>query len=672
MPFEIPQQILDLNPRCVPIKVGRKSPAIFNWPNTSERASDIAKMSGHPDYDKYGIVLDEDMLVVDVDMHDDNKNGYASVAELLRVYGIDLKRDCNLLVESPSGGCHMYFKNDDAIELPKSTKDFPGIDFLGKGCQVIGPGSFHTENPGVYKIVKHEGKLSNLPRGMRQIASSRHEASYPSQVSDSPLDDFNTSSLGLSIIKAELDAQGYIVRPSNAADQYEFTRPGKKTSSYAISGNLNVKQSKDGRILLKNWSTNDPNNLPTEEAINLGEAFMYLRKLSSRSELIKTLVEMGFGTDTRLSSDQVDEIIRSMSNKTQGDDLEKSCPTQTLSQLKKSAPQRRPYVIHGLLRRGETMNLIAAPKTGKSWFVYNLAAKLATGGDFLGWTSPHNLKCMIVDNELHPEELAFRVGSVQDAMGLDFGDDLHFTCLRGTGVTVNYLEQKLDAANASRFDVIILDALYRFIPAGTSENDNAQMMLIYNTIDRIARTFDCSVICVHHSSKGNQSEKQVSDVGAGAGAISRAADTQVVLFPHDTDGLVCVEAITRSSETPKPRSARLEQFLWNLSEEDAVRKSENEPKQDKKKQKTVLNQMKRVARAKKVGEFLQNSSVIRPEDAQAVLGESKSVLRTLLRDHLAPSNIVEFKNYFYQRTEDWQERLHEFLIDPSTPNERES
>ena len=32
-----------------------------------------------------------------------------------------------------------------------------------------------------------------------------------------------------------------------------------------------------------------------------------------------------------------------------------------------------PPLIHGLLREGETMNVIAAPKTGKSWLVLNLA-----------------------------------------------------------------------------------------------------------------------------------------------------------------------------------------------------------------------------------------------------------------------------------------------------------
>ena len=668
MPFEIPQQILDMNPRCVPIRVGLKSPAIKDWPNTQVRAQDLDTTSDK--YDKYGIVLDEDMLVVDIDVHDDAKNGYASLSRIKDEHGIDLWSAASIVVESPSGGAHLYFNNPDLEKLPKSTQEFPGLDFLGKGCQVIGPGSSHATFAGTYKITRGNDLICDLPFGLSEVLNFQFEDVTPSSVTpeDSPLDSFNMSSEALEVIKGELEGAGYTVI-TKGDGTYEFVRPGVRESTYKISGTIGIK-SKNDRLLLRNFSTSDPSGFPSDAAVTLAEAFRILKGLTM-DQLPNELRTLGYGSSSDISDDEVKRIQDEMrSARTRGDDLEESYPTQTLDELRKASPERRPYVIEGLLRRGETMNLIAAPKTGKSWFVYNLAARLATGGEFLGWTSPHNLKCMIVDNELHPEELAFRVGSVQDAMEVNFGDDLHFTCLRGAAVDMNHIEQKLVASGASRFDVIILDALYRFIPAGTSENDNAQMMLIYNTIDRIARTFDCSVICVHHASKGNQNEKQVSDVGAGAGAISRAADTQVVLFPHEQEGMVCVEAITRSSKTPKSRSATLDGFLWTLCDDEAVRKNDQEPKQDKKAQSTIQNQMKRSARARKVQEFLEKNPIIRPEDAQEVLGESKTVLRTLLRDHLMPAGVVEFKQFFYQKTEAWSDNLAQFIKDPSTPTER--
>lgn len=668
MPFEIPPRILELNPRCVPIKPGRKQPAIVDWPNTQVRAQDLDQSAN--EFDKYGIVIDDDMVVVDVDVHEDSKNGYASLTRIKDDHGIDLFKQASIVVESPSGGSHLYFKKSKDLKLPKSTNEFPGIDFLQKGSQVIGPGSKHSTFEGHYEISRDNGTLSEIPHDLKTLFSHKTEeiVSHSPIVEESPLDSFNTSQSAVDVIKKELELSGYTVI-TDGQGSCTFIRPGVRDSSYKISGTLG-KESKNGRLLLRNFSTSDPLGFPSDASITLCEAYRILKGLKME-DLPTSLKDIGYGNDYSMSADEIKDIQESIrSARTQGEDLEDSYPTQTLAELKKSSPDRRPYVIDGLLRRGETLNLIAAPKTGKSWFVYNLAARLASGGDFLGWTSPHNLKCMIVDNELHPEELAFRVGSVQEAMNVDFGDDLHFSCLRGAAVDMTKIEGKLVAAGASRFDVIILDALYRFIPPGTSENDNAQMMLIYNTIDKMARLFDCSVICVHHSSKGSQNDKQVSDVGAGAGAISRAADTQVVLFPHEEPGMVCVEAITRSSKTPEARSAKLEGFLWNLCESDAVRKQELEPKMDKKSQLAVQNQLKRSSRAKKVKKWLTDNDRIWPNQSQEVLQESKAILRTLLRDHLVPAGVVEFKNFYYERSEAWSERLEEFINNPATKNEK--
>src|SRR6056297_381882 len=43
---------------------------------------------------------------------------------------------------------------------------------------------------------------------------------------------------------------------------------------------------------------------------------------------------------------------------------------------------RKP-LIHGLLRVGETMNVVAAPKAGKSWLTMSLALSLSNGNPWL-------------------------------------------------------------------------------------------------------------------------------------------------------------------------------------------------------------------------------------------------------------------------------------------------
>jgi hypothetical protein len=223
----------------------------------------------------------------------------------------------------------------------------------------------------------------------------------------------------------------------------------------------------------------------------------------------------------------------------------------------------RPALIHGLLREQETMNVIAAPKVGKSWLVLLMAFCLANGRLFLGHQCTR-VPVLILDNELHPETAAQRLKAVSSALNCAT-DGIHVISLRGQLESLPVLEPRLIAAAKSvGAKVIVLDALYRLLPIDTSENDNSGMMQLYNCLDRIANLSGAAVVCIHHSSKGSQAEKSVTDGGSGAGSISRAADTHVFLRPHVTEGHVVFEAVARSWPPPVPCVVKREGDLWEL------------------------------------------------------------------------------------------------------------
>ena len=67
---------------------------------------------------------------------------------------------------------------------------------------------------------------------------------------------------------------------------------------------------------------------------------------------------------------------------------------------------------------------------------------------------------------------------------------------------------------------------------------------------------------VHHSSKGNQAGKSVTDVGSGAGAISRGADCHCILRPHKVDGVIVLDAAVRSFAPIKAACYRREYPLF--------------------------------------------------------------------------------------------------------------
>ncbi len=245
-----------------------------------------------------------------------------------------------------------------------------------------------------------------------------------------------------------------------------------------------------------------------------------------------------------------------------------------VQQLIDDHPVMLPAVIEGLLRRGETMNVIAAAKTGKSFMVNGMALCVATGRPWLSHEVVQG-NVLIIDNELHPETFASRLKAIADAMMIDNSelDSLDALTVRGIGLDINGLGARL-GIEPGKYSLIVLDALYRFLPEGTSENDNAQMMRVYNKLDEYAKTWDCGIVVVHHASKGAQGDKAVTDVGAGAGSIARAVDTHLVIRSHEQDGLCVLEAGCRSFKSPEAVSIKYEYPLWDaIAVEPEVKKS---------------------------------------------------------------------------------------------------
>jgi hypothetical protein len=239
-----------------------------------------------------------------------------------------------------------------------------------------------------------------------------------------------------------------------------------------------------------------------------------------------------------------------------------------LNDLVKAHPNLRPPRIEGLLRTGESMNIIAPPKFHKSFFTYHLAFSAAAGLVWLDTFQCAKSRVLLVDNELHRETLAFRLPKVAAALGIDLAtinDRVHVAPLRGNLRDLNSIAFSLGNLPRGHFDLIIFDAWYRLQPPGHDENSNAQTAALYNTVDALAERIGAAFVCVHHSTKGVQAGKAVADVGAGAGAQSRAADTHGILRLHEQDGAVVFEAVTRSWAPVKPICLTWEFPLFRLA-----------------------------------------------------------------------------------------------------------
>jgi hypothetical protein len=211
------------------------------------------------------------------------------------------------------------------------------------------------------------------------------------------------------------------------------------------------------------------------------------------------------------------------------------------------------------------MNVIAPPKTGKSWLVLGLAMSIASGRPWLGLYGTEVGRVLILDNELCRAVIAHRVPQVAAAAGVgmdEIRERVEVESLRGQLRDILSMASYFDAIEPGRYAAIILDAMYRFMPAGTDENDNGAMAGIYNRLDAYAERLGCCFIAIHHTTQGNQSTKAVTDVGAGAGSQSRAADAHLVLRPHEQPGAVVLEAVVRSWPPVAPIVLRWEFPAW--------------------------------------------------------------------------------------------------------------
>ena len=242
------------------------------------------------------------------------------------------------------------------------------------------------------------------------------------------------------------------------------------------------------------------------------------------------------------------------------DSFELPSPDQLLApivpagELMESNPSLRPPVIDGLLRRGETMNLISNPKFGKSWAVLNLAFAVGNGQPFFGFETTQG-RVLLLDSELHQETLAHRMRLLVGKTGLS-PDNVLVCNERGQISGLDGLKQRLDELQRLDLSLLVIDPLYRFLPDGCDENSNSDIMRVFNSIDEIALAANCAIASVHHATKGGQGLKSTTDVGAGAGSQSRAADTHLVIRELKTPDAFGVSAVVRSGPRVEPFAIR--------------------------------------------------------------------------------------------------------------------
>lgn len=232
-------------------------------------------------------------------------------------------------------------------------------------------------------------------------------------------------------------------------------------------------------------------------------------------------------------------------------------------------PRLNDPVIDGWIREREVLNLIAAPKFGKSWFVYYIMFCVVTGWPVFGKYPVKRGRVLLIDLELHKSLIASRLQTVARALELtidDYAEFIDVVSLRGDWKSMEELLCAATDVMPGEYVLIIVDSKYRLGTMTTDENGNGHETQFYNRADRMAEITGAAIMFVHHQTKGDQSGKRVTDLGAGGGAQSRAADAHLALREHEDEGVAVIEAALRSFPPLEPLAIRWQFPLWVTDE----------------------------------------------------------------------------------------------------------
>ena len=401
----------------------------------------------------------------------------------------DLKS--KLVIENtPSGGFHAAYQCDDSVcgnvklaQGIRNDKIVTLIETRGEGGLILcSPSDGYTLTQGDYAdlpilTAEERDVLLNAARQLNEIKEEEHSALPVTALSDftmyepdyshfekRPGDDFNErinfgemlTYYGWKLLRTLPDETQYWQRPGKVGDQHSATL--KDGIFYVFSSNA---------------APFEPN-----KGYTAFSAFALLRHNGDFSKAAADLLEQGFGQPKEVSPDvDLSYFLQNIGAKTAVENTE-SEPLKkekrffnALDLLQEYHDMKEP-LIEGLLRREEVMNIVAAPKTGKSWFVLQLALAFCTGTKWAGLSCTKG-KVLLIDNELHKETISKRIRTVADAMGIpeyctDLGN-LDIYPQRGDEKDLRLIAPTVKQETDKKFDVIIIDALYKALPKDVDE-----------------------------------------------------------------------------------------------------------------------------------------------------------------------------------------------------------
>lgn len=133
--------------KIFPVKENGKTPLISKWQDDcSYDYRQVLYWYENAKNCNWGLpATQNNLFVIDLDVHDENKNGVDNFEKLMEEIG--LKSIDTMTQTTPSGGVHLIYRTNDVLKnvsnCSNAFKDYPGIDIRTDGYIVVEPSSIN-------------------------------------------------------------------------------------------------------------------------------------------------------------------------------------------------------------------------------------------------------------------------------------------------------------------------------------------------------------------------------------------------------------------------------------------------------------------------------------------------------------------------------------------------
>lgn len=219
-------------------------------------------------------------------------------------------------------------------------------------------------------------------------------------------------------------------------------------------------------------------------------------------------------------------------------------PRVTLAQA--STRPHLDFVLPGLLA-GSVGMVVGQGAVGKSFLALQIGLAIASGRAVAGglWSPGGTGPVTMIFGEDKTDILQERLYWLrqQEGIGDDeaaqtdekldirsgYGFDMRIIAKTRDGIEDGpFYKTLLSLARGQR--AITIDPLV-FLSGGDGENDNGVMTHLMRVLQRVARETGCTIIVLHHTSKGGEGEREEWTAARGASALTTAVRWQVNLRP---------------------------------------------------------------------------------------------------------------------------------------------